>query len=195
MDRRTMNTQQQDLHSILPKMFRLGRFHAVREGVPLSELEDCETTFVERMLLIAEEPEFYMSSVLREAWLHRCARNHARNFRRHIFRRDRQCVSISALHEQVAREKEASEKQSPEFLLLRNHTQSTLDTAFGGLIPEMQRVLLSHYMLGLTASEIARRSGKSTHAVEQALYRARRLMRGQLAQQGVSASDGWPELG
>lgn len=184
MDRKTVDTTAANHYEIVQKMISLGRFHAMREGVPQVELEDCEVTFVERMLLrgVARGSA---GSGLSDSWLHRCAQNHARNYRRHLNRRQGQCVSLHTLREQWVTEQDAVEKQSPETVFIRKDLQISIGHIVQRLIPEVRSMLLSHYVMGRTAAEIATTSGKSPHAVEQALYRARNVMRKELRREGV----------
>src|SRR5258708_2651403 len=96
MELKISEPAEDDLRKTLQKLTRVGRYHAVREGVPRAEVDDCEVTFVERMLLQGLARAHHQGSACREAWLQKCAQNHARNYRRHITRRERRHVSLSA---------------------------------------------------------------------------------------------------
>jgi DNA-directed RNA polymerase specialized sigma24 family protein len=187
-----MNSLDACAQEIVDKMIHLGRYHAVREGVPQSDVDDCELTFVENMLLSGAN---WASPTAKpcDTWLHRCAQNHARNFRRSVVRRDRRFVSLGAHHLRSLREG-LIDAETPESLLLRKHVRKSIDGAVAQLVPEVRSMLYSHHVQGNSAPEIALQSGRTTRAVEQALYRARRSVKSQLSRQGFDALDGWNEI-
>lgn len=180
----------QDLHGVVERMINLGRYHAVREGVPKAEVDDCEMTFVERMLLRGTEEPVLAGMVESDAWLHRCAKNHARNYRRNTLRQQHRYVSLCAMRHQATRDHEVVDKQTPERVLLRRHVQSSISSVVERLMPEVRAMLLRHYLDGQSAAEIAASSGRSLHAVEQVLYRARITVRMELTRKGVIPADG-----
>src|SRR5437016_2091098 len=74
--------------TIWDRVLAVARHHARRFGISADDVEDCAMDFVERML-DKDRRATYLTLPLdhRDAWLHRCAMNHACNFSRGLSRR------------------------------------------------------------------------------------------------------------
>jgi RNA polymerase sigma factor (sigma-70 family) len=171
------------------RMTRLAHYHALREGVPSAEVDDCGMTFVERMLLSGGNSAEQPLEGRGDAWLHRCAQNHARNYRRSAARHHPKLISLGDVRKAASRNFEPVSEPSAESQVIRNIARRSIDDLVDKLLPEVRAIFVSHYFHGYTAAEIAARSGRTAHAVEMALYRARRRLRRELHQEGFSLSD------
>src|SRR5436853_6277207 len=69
---------------LVPFIGSICREHAVNEGLPTSEVDDCETEFIARMILRSDVRLRSMLAVGCSAWVHVCARNFARGYRRRV---------------------------------------------------------------------------------------------------------------
>lgn len=172
---------------------RTGRRHALREGVPSGEVEDCEITFVEKMLLQHEGEVRTKIAGNQWAWLHLCARNHARNFLRDVRRRDLRGLLLEI--EEIdgdwinALQAEAKMAPDPEATLLRTELWAVIARSIDALIPSVQDMFLRHYLMGESIRSLAERTGRTPHAVEQALYRARKGLQSSLLRLGLTEGE------
>jgi RNA polymerase sigma factor (sigma-70 family) len=175
-------------------LLRVARFHAGRRGLTADEAEDCAVAFVERMLRKAGQ------AVPRElpghcfaAWLHRCAANFATSYcRARAPLGQNECPWPETLDANGSRQPWdcADNALTPEASLLREEFWRRMTAALEQLSPAMRELLVRHHLHDECIQEIAVSSGRTPHAVEQTLVRARRRQRAILERMGLSE----PEL-
>ena len=69
---------------LVPYLSYLGRATARKMGVHPEDLDICERTFVENMILLNERKMRSLIASGSFGWIHSCARDHARAFRREL---------------------------------------------------------------------------------------------------------------
>ncbi len=179
-----------DLNELIDYLALLGRRHAEREGVQPDDLDDCEIMFVEHMLLCRERQVRARITARSFGWIHCCARNHAVWFLQSGIRNSRlearfPTVPISELVPQRA----ADNVKCPESIFIRAESWARMAAFLGKLAPEQQDLLVRHHMHGQSARELAAALGRTPHAIEQSLSRARQRLRRMLDVQGITESD------
>jgi RNA polymerase sigma factor (sigma-70 family) len=172
------------------RLIRVARYHAIREGVHPSDIEDCEVTFTEQMLWRLRSSDILAGVTHKSAWLHQCARNHVRSFQRQRLRNP--AMSLTAAVERREHRSQLIDRRTPETEALRKQAIQDLGRAVDMLRPAHRTLVVYFYGMGYTAPEIARISGKSTRAIEQSLYRARAFLRDELRRAGYCAADWTP---
>lgn len=131
--------------------------------------ELCEDTFVK---LAVKKPRFRGGSSFK-TFLYAIARNVAIDY----LRRNKNTVPIEELTD-------LEDKENLERDYIKQEQKLTLRSALKKLKPEYERVLWLTYFEELSNKEAAAVMGKSTHAIETLVYRARNALRSQLESEG-----------
>lgn len=139
----------------------------VRNIITAEEL--CEETFVK---LAVKKPRFNGRSSFK-TFLYSIARNIALDY----LRKSRNNVPIEELAE-------LQDKADLEREYIKEEQKLTLHSALKKLKPEYGRVLWLTYFEELSNKEAAAVMGKSTHAIETLVYRARNALKIQLEKEG-----------
>jgi RNA polymerase sigma factor (sigma-70 family) len=166
-------------------LLETGRRFAVSEGVPSREIDDCAAIFMEKMFLDADGSDLSAIQGRSVGWLMVCARNHARNYRRGVQRIARHMAQLPLHAIQLNSEAGRPDRAAcPEDALLRAEEWGYVIQAIDTLHPNVQRMFVAYYVVGETLIDISARTGRTPHAVEQALYRARSRIRAYLIETG-----------
>lgn len=131
--------------------------------------ELCENTFVK---LAVNKPRFRANSSFK-TFLYAIGRNIAIDY----LRRNKNSVPIEELAE-------TEDKINLEREYLKNEQRLALRSALSKLKPEYGQVLWLTYFEELSNKEAAAVMGKSTHAIETLVYRARNALKNQLESEG-----------
>lgn len=189
------------------RLYRIAVGWARQQGVPPGELEDCALEFVARMLVAAParweglaqgaEPDGFA------AWIHRCAVNHARTYRRRSRARQRVLAALTsgAAPENApdadpalspARPALASAADPAPAAVLRCEFWRRVAPLFRQLPPDQAALAWSCWVDGMSAQDVAASlpgARRSPNAVRLCLSRTRRRLRGMLARQAVTEED------
>ena len=175
---------------------------ARRWGLSGEASEDCALEFVERMLLHDDWRPLHPAQAsassgsesgsrqyrVSEAWLRRCADNFVHNVRRRwerISRNEQPWPQWSALESIEAPGELPSQSESPEQALLRGEFEQRLYASVRQLTPAQQELFERHFLGDETVADLAATTGRSAHAVSQALLTIRKRLRGLLERQGI----------
>ncbi len=176
------------LPALLQQAYYYGRASARQYRLQEVEAEDCAATFVEKIYRYSANLAGSGSAPpASPAWMRRCALNHASNFARDLRRRSQYelaCGELSHGREHTAGDVRKG-SQSPDAMLLRDEFWVTIRGALNSLTPEPRAMFVRHHIYGETVRQLALRFGRSDHAVEQALLRARRRVGAELARRGM----------
>jgi|SRR5579872_4670580 len=175
---------------LVPFLTRIGGHHALRAGLTREDVEDCAITFVERMFLRNETLLRARLSDGSVQWLHVCARNHARSFRRASDRHRRYIATDVELCTGMESTGGVSPGQGdPTAGMIRSERWESVAACIDQLSPALQELLIRHYFLDESCQDLAARTGRTPHAVEQALLRARKRIKALLLRRGLTAAD------
>lgn len=134
--------------------------------------------YVTRILSLPRDLPALKSS----AWLHRCAYNHTCNFARSLARRQRCERGISERSLQMR----ATPGPGPRTLLLRKELWDQVVKALQKLTPEQRELFVRHHLRDESVRDLARQTGRTTHAIEESLSNIRRRIPALLKLQGWS---------
>jgi hypothetical protein len=171
----------------LPYLKRVGRQFAWSEGVHPNDVDDCEITFVERMLFVY--PRNLRENLIlgRTGWINVCARNHAKNFKRNATRHGRRTDSVKEQSLQFCEIEES--KGDPETRSVRTVMFNDLLACIDCLKPEVREILIRHHVLEESVADVAAACQRTVSATEQALFRGRKAVREHLGRKGLKAID------
>ena len=164
---------------------------ARREGLSPDDADDCATEFVVRMLHRYEPKQLLTARTLTSAaWLYRCARNHAIDFRRARARLEQhESCALCALCTDVRTAVPAGGAAcapEPDRQFLRSDCLCRMTDAINQLSHVQRQLFLRHHLGGEPILNLAADFQRSPHAVEQTLHRARHRLRLLLEKQGWS---------
>ncbi len=178
----------QAYHDAWKGRIRLAAAIARRAGLPHEDAQDCAAEFAEHCLerqtgaCLPETPAACPPP--RRA---RCAANFVRNRLRALRRRD---AREQRARDLLAQASALRAPPGPVEALERRWGAERMARVLARVGPTAARAFLQHYLLGLSASDIAARTGRSPHAVEQWLHRTRERLRVLLADEGPEESGG-----
>jgi RNA polymerase sigma factor (sigma-70 family) len=183
----------QEEETLCGRILAVARHHARLFGIPTDDLEDCAMDFLERMLR-AKHITAYLTihQSHREAWLHRCAINHASNYRRSLSRRRSHEVpwpTTCDVDEAFSLTEFIDDSPGPEVRVLTREFWQRADSVVGGLRPDHKRCFVRHYLFLEPVREIAARDQKSQAAVSKTLQRARKRLRVVAERMGITEGD------
>ena len=150
----------------------------IPNGIPAEEL--CEDTFVR---LAVKKPRFGEKSTFKTflyAIGRRVALDHLRK------RRGKETVSLEALSEEGI---DLPAEEDVVAAYLRDETHRAVHRALGRLKNSHREVLWLVYFEDLSVKEAAGVLGKSPHAAESLIHRARLSMKAELEKEGISHED------
>ena len=153
-------------------------------GLPREESQECALDFRLHMLRA-------QTVHLETAWVHRCARNFACNYLRAYIRRHQ---SERRFSEQVVSRDQrlagrAARGPGPRTLTLRNSFWEHVFATLQNLTSDQRELFIGYHLRQYSLTDLAQRTGRSLHAVEQSLYNIHRRLANLLQQQGWSAPD------
>ena len=151
--------------------------NSMTHNLTLAE-ELCEDTFVR---LAVKKPRFGERSSFK-TFLYAIGRRVAADHLRRS--KGKEVVSLEALAE--AGGDIPSEEESPAETYIREERLRTVHRALGRLKAEHGQVLWLVYFDGLSLKEAARVLGRSVHATESLIYRARLSMKTELEKEGIT---------
>ncbi len=169
------------------ELLMLGRWHATRRGLTGEDAEDCAaeyTLYVLTLLHSSEGKEALMAvSVAPDpTWLHRRARTHTRNFHRVVLTHADRCSSL--MHAGMVEEAGQGAASTSEAVLLRAEFWGHIFAALDRLDAIPRHLLIGRHIWGESTRALAAACGRSEHAVEQTLARARQQMQRTLERRG-----------
>ena len=139
--------------------------------------EIAENTFVK---LAVKKPLFLGRSSFK-TWLYSIGRNEARSFLRRNSR-----FSYIPLDDA---ETYAYSGLCPETEYFRQKSRRTLHAALRRLTPEQHQALWLFYFENMSCRDVAKLTGRSTHAAESLLSRARQALKAELVKEGTDIED------
>lgn len=168
------------------RVFGVARLQAAHCGLTHDDVQDCAVQFTARVV------QKNSRALRSDAWLHRCARNYARDFCR-----ARLCwQNHEAAWPEAARAGSLcllwdcpDGAPSVEAGLLRKEFCERVTAAVARLEPAPREMLVRHHLHGECIQEIATASGRTPAAVKQALFRARNQLRALLQRQGFDETE------
>lgn len=158
-----------------------GRLSAAGLGLTIDDAEDCADEFVGKMVDRGRRAGWNGNP----AWLQRCADNHARDYRRRLLCRQGDRLPDG---EDETRQVDSARQCVEEPLhvgLLRAELYQKVGAAVSRLHPLHRDLVVRHYGEGKSARIIAQETGRTEHAVTQALSAARRRLGGLLGEMGL----------
>jgi len=170
--------------------YRIAYLHALRVGLSFHTSEDCATDFLETEWKKAGGLE-NLNALCRDspALARKCALDFVYNFARAARRRNEResewPQTIEENGDTLAWDALAHHPE-PESKMVREAFWDLLLPFLEALVHAPCETFLRHYYHGETAAGIARSAGKTTHAVEQSLYRSREKLRAELERKGLS---------
>ena len=153
--------------------------HSMTRDLGLAE-ELCEDTFVR---LAVKKPKFSGKAAVR-TWLYAIGRRVAADHLRK--RRGKETVSLEALAEEGF---DLPAEEDVTRAYLRDETHRAVHRALGRLIDSHREVLWLVYFENLSVKEAAEVLGKSPHAAESLIHRARLSMKAELEKEGITHED------
>jgi hypothetical protein len=191
-DKRDMEASKLPYDVLVPYLAYIGRSHGERIGIHENDLDDCAITFVERMVLLHENKLRQNLANGSFYWIHTCAKNHALAFQdtlnaikwRHIPLRDPRASARMRIRRERLRM-----AHHPEHCVVRSYLLGEVVSCIECLKPEIQELLIRRYLLGEPIREVAASTGRSIHAANQALTRAKMTIRGHLDRRGLVNSE------
>ena len=153
--------------------------HSMTRDLGLAE-ELCEDTFVR---LAVKKPKFSGKAAFR-TWLYAIGRRVAADHLRKMSRRE--ILSLEALSEEgfgPPADGDVTESY------LRDERKQIVHRALGRLIDSHREVLWLVYFENLSVKEAAEVLGKSPHAAESLIHRARLSMKAELEKEGITHED------
>jgi RNA polymerase sigma-70 factor, ECF subfamily len=166
---------------------------ACREGLTRDDADDCATELIVRLLRQYKPQELLSAPVFTTpAWLYRCARNQAIDYRRAQvrLRRLEYGSTEAGPSERIWRLPEIADAAGrPDLTFLRAHCLRQLASGIAQLPRAQREVLVRHHLQGESVAELAAALRRSPHAVEQLLLRARHRLRSVLERRGWSETE------
>ena len=153
--------------------------HSMTRDLGLAE-ELCEDTFVR---LAVKKPKFSGKAAFR-TWLYAIGRRVAADHLRKMSRRE--ILSLEALSEKGF-DPPADGDVTESYL--RDERKQIVHRALGRLIDSHREVLWLVYFENLSVKEAAEVLGKSPHAAESLIHRARLSMKAELEKEGITHED------
>ena len=153
--------------------------HSMTRDLGLAE-ELCEDTFVR---LAVKKPKFSGKAAFR-TWLYAIGRRVAADHLRKMSRRE--ILSLEALSEEGF-DPPADGDVTESYL--RDERKQIVHRALGRLIDSHREVLWLVYFENLSVKEAAEVLGKSPHAAESLIHRARLSMKAELEKEGITHED------
>ncbi len=153
------------------RLFSVARQQALRHRISRDDADDCAMEFV--LHLLADQ-----RSVFTAVWLHCCAANHAKNYRRDQVRRQAKhlpwpdLVWSGEINEPGTHGEFTASEPSPEECLLRSELRSRLRTLLLSLQPVSRQLFLRHHLGGESYPDLANAIGKTPDAVRMIVSRA-----------------------
>jgi hypothetical protein len=172
---------------LIPRLGIIGRQAAIRVGVHPNDLDDCEITFVERMILLNDAK---LKSTVNDGsfvWINVCARHHALNFLRDVSRYGRKVVSLEISTRRNFRD--VLQQNDPQSSIIRSSLFDEISDCFEDLKPEVKEMLIRHVLLDEPVAVVADSLGRSRNATDQAMFRAKKNIREHLERKGLDMSD------
>ncbi len=161
--------------------------------LPDEDREDCAVEFAERMLSRhTAQSAARQSAFHSDAWLDRCARNHAEDFCRRRRRWMRREVAWPEHEDEDGARtpwEPASHDTPCDAVTLRRECAARVMQAVQRLAPTPRDLFLRHCLHGETLTELADATGKTPDAVGKVIKRACATLRATLEQQGMTEAD------
>ena len=165
---------------------RVSRYHAAQMGMTSDDIEDCAMEFAEHMLFNQERRGKELPSAeCSSAWLHRCARNHAIDYRRSLLRRCSRQVSWSGSDGSDVVGDLPDTAAGPDDVVLYREFWEIVQSGFEQIGDTAQDLFVQRYVHNRRLRDLAICADRSEQAIEQALRRIRRRIRVLLERQGV----------
>jgi RNA polymerase sigma factor (sigma-70 family) len=132
-----------------------------------------------------------------EAWLRKCARNHALNFIRAKLRRQVHEIPLESLTSADAEPSSdiAPACTNPSAMAVKTELTVVLASSLAELTEAQQEIVQLRYIEGLSCHEIGDTTGRTPHAVSQALVTAKKRLRSLLESNGLTSADADEYLG
>lgn len=181
---------------------------ALALGLTNDDAEDCAMEFVLQVLIVGGErlmwppnQEHVEEGGYNQAWLRRCALNHARDWHRRLRRGQTHeqgwpdagavggDLTLSGALTDAATWESPDPSPGAESILLQAECRQQLLTGLACLGAEARDLLVRHHMAGEAVQDLATGSGRTIGATDQALWRARGRLKAILERQGVAAED------
>lgn len=164
---------------------------AVRLRLSPADVEDCASLFVCKLLekQNARTITQFENAAHKEAWLHRCARNHALNYSRGLRRLQQRQIPWLDSNEETYIATMVEVKPSPLARCLRREAVAEALAAVDTLSEQALFLFIAHHIDGRSLVHLAQSIGKNSNAVSQAVFRARVHVRQQLERRGWTEHD------
>ena len=164
----------------------IARNYGRRVGLNIEDNEDCAAHFAARMLTTSP-PAGDVT-----AWLRRCAHNHVIDTVRALRRRQTHIcpwLQVRNSDGSVEDAEYAADAPGIDDVLMQDEFWRYLMAALAKLDPIPQQIFLRHHLNGEPVQALAVAFDRTTHAIEQTLFRARKHLRRVLEQQGLTEAE------
>lgn len=167
------------------KIHAVGLAYASRMGLRHDEAQDCAVEFLEHIFK-RNQP------IPSSAWLHRCAHNFACNYVRALARRRAKEQTWSERYADNAeqqRDSHAAPTPGPKTLFLQKELWEQVVGAVRQLTPTQQALFIRYYLRNYSIRDLATRTGRTPHAIEESLSNIRKRLNQILQKQGWTEQD------
>ena len=173
---------------------RIATQHALRLGLSVPDAEDCACSFVLHFLekLPDEDGNTDIDKVEPDhidAWLQRCAKNHALNYCRGLLRRQQHLAPWCDPREEAIDDGSSLASESPLNSCLRREALKEVIEVLEVLPDQTQHLFIAHHLNGHSLDRLAEEMGMKPNAVSQTLHRARMRVRQRLEERGWTQGD------